>query len=76
MATIPTTRASLKPAGWVFLNVNTCPICGAWIRFYRMPNGQIRRLNPMVSDEAQPVLHQNTCGKKAHHHDHSNHCAA
>lgn len=36
------------------------------VRFYRTPQGTIRRLNPMPSDNTQPVLHQSTCGKKAH----------
>lgn len=75
MTVLPPTRSALQPAGWVFLNENICPVCGAWIRFYRLPNGQIRRLDPMRSDEAQPVLHQNTCGKKAHHVN-ANHRAA
>lgn len=56
----PDTRASMKAAGYDYIEEKTCP-CGARMELWRTPNGAAMPMDPMSDDQSEAKSHFATC---------------
>lgn len=61
----PKTRKDFIAAGYKWERDGVCSGCGASIRFYRTPKGSLMPMNPMRTDESEPISHFANCPKAA-----------